>query len=242
MDHGDAPARRRGAGGGRRRRRERRRRGRQRPRQAMQDSETKQGSLTADAWRTIAPRCRRQAATIARSVASPAQAVATSRNIGCAAACHVAAQQQRARLCCGAATARLCRDSRLRYSERETNRGIPMSRSIFRRRAALSPPSPCWRWPRPRPPSPRTTPAARRAGGRAGDRRHRDQARDLAARRALLDQRPDRGGHPALRRATRSRTCRATSPASPSRISGRARARSRSAASPPARSSATSRA
>ena len=28
----------------------------------------------------------------------------------------------------------------------------------------------------------------------AGDRRHRDQARDLAARRALLDQRPDRGG------------------------------------------------
>ena len=39
-------------------------------------------------------------------------------------------------------------------------------------------------------------------GGRPERRRHRDQARDLAARRALLDQRPDRGGHPALGRNT----------------------------------------
>ena len=66
--------------------------------------------------------------------------------------------------------------------------------------------------------------------------------RDVAAGRAVLDQRADPGGHPAVRRGhARGSVAQRRRPAR-SRTSGRARARCRCAASPPARSSATSRA
>ena len=89
------------------------------------------------------------------------------------------------------------------------------------------------------PPPPRTS---RWSPARGGGHGHRHAARADRAGRALLRRGADRGRAARARRRQTSRAWPPTWPASPCRTSAPARARWRCAASPPARSCATSRA